>query len=68
MRMSADRAAEFAQTLDNIRARLAASRLYDPENAHDDATNVLLDALDHAAPEVADAYRRLVDSAEWWSS
>ena len=37
MRMNADRAAEFAQTLDNIGARLASSRLYDPENAHSNA-------------------------------
>jgi len=68
MSITSGQVAEFAQTLDNIAARLAASRLYDPESAHGDADEVLLDALDYAAPEVADAYRRLVASAPWWAT
>jgi hypothetical protein len=37
---------------------------YDPEEAHGKADDVLLRA---APPEVAEAYRRLVERCEWWA-
>lgn len=37
----------------------------DPERAHSEADEILLAAV---APEVADAYRRLVTRAPWWAA
>ena len=36
----------------------------DPERAHDQADEVLLRVV---PPEVAEAYRRLVDRSPWWA-
>jgi hypothetical protein len=36
----------------------------DPETAHAEADEILLDV---APPDVADAYQRLRDRAEWWA-
>lgn len=51
--------AEIAAKLDAIDGRI------DPEADHDTADQLLLAA---APPEVADAYRRLVERADWWAS
>jgi len=37
---------------------------YDPEDAHADADQILLEVVD---PEVADAYSRLIGRARWWA-
>jgi len=68
MALSAKRVVLYAQALDDIAARLRIEGGYDPEQAHGDADNVLLDALDQAAPEIAHAYRSLAYGAPWWAT
>ena len=39
--------------------------LGDPEAAHSEADRIMLEALD---PEVAAAYRRLMNRSPWWAA
>ena len=46
-------------------AALDAINSGDPEAAHGEADAILLAAV---PPEVAEAYRRLVDRCDWWAA
>ena len=65
--MDKKRLSEFVWALDVLAARVS-DRRDSAEIAHGDADDVLLDVLAILAPEVVEAYRRVVAAAEGWST
>ena len=65
--MDKKRLSEFVWALDVLAARVA-DRRDSAEIAHSDADDVLLDVLAILAPEVVEAYKRVVAAADWWGT